>query len=59
MDIPSIDSYSRLIDRTEKALDEADQFADTHKKRMSHEEVFSEISKKLNRQRISQKGITP
>ncbi len=48
MVVLSIDSYAKLIDRTEDALDEADQFAATHKKRMTHKEVFSEIRGKLN-----------
>ena len=48
MVVMSIDAYSRMVDYTEDALDEADQFAKTHTKRMSHDEVFSGIREKLN-----------
>ncbi len=47
MVVLSIDSYSRLIDNTEDALDEADQYAKRHTKRMTHEEVFSGVQQKL------------
>ena len=48
MVVMSIDSFSKLVDNTEDALDEANQYAKAHKKRMTHEEVFSELREKLN-----------
>lgn len=44
----SIDSFSKLVDRTEDALDEADLYAKMNSKRLSHEEVFSDIRKEIN-----------
>ena len=43
----SIDSFSRLVDRTEDALDEADLYAKINSKRMTHEEVFSGIREQI------------
>ena len=43
MVVLSIDAFSRLIDRTEDALDEADLYAQVNLKRMTHNEVFDEI----------------
>ena len=48
MVVLSIDSYARLVDHTEDALDEADQYAKANAKRMSHDEVFSGIRETLN-----------
>ena len=48
MVVMSIESYSRLVDYTEDALDEADYYAKVNTKRMSHEEVFSGIRERLN-----------
>lgn len=48
MVVMSIESYSRLIDYTEDALDEADYYAKNNPKRMSHEEVFSGLMEQLN-----------
>ena len=41
MVVMSIDTYSSLVDGTEDALDEADYYAKSSSRRMSHDEVFS------------------
>ena len=43
MVILSISAYSNLTSGVEKALDEADNYAGTHSKRMTHDEVFGSI----------------
>jgi len=48
MVVMSIETYSRLADRTEIALDEADLFARTSSKRLTHEEVFSGLREQLH-----------
>ena len=48
MVVMSIEAYSRLVDYTEDALDEADHYAAVNTKRMSHEEVFSGIRERVN-----------
>ena len=48
MVVMSIEAYSKLVDYTEDALDEADHFAETNSGRMSHEEVFTALRKQLN-----------
>ena len=48
MVVLSLEAYSRLIDPIERALDEADYLAATDQRRMSHEEVFGGIKRKLN-----------
>ena len=48
MVVMSIDAYSRLIDYTEDALDEADHYAKNNSRRMSHDEVFSGLREQLN-----------
>lgn len=48
MVVMSIDAYSRLIDYTEDALDEADYYAKNNPKRMYHDEVFSGLREQLN-----------
>ena len=48
MVVMSIDAYSKLTDPTERALDEADYYAKTNSRRMTHEEVFSGIRERLN-----------
>ena len=48
MVVMSLEAYSRLVDPIEQALDEADRVAETDERRMSHEEVFGEIRRKLN-----------
>lgn len=48
MVVMSLEAYSRLTDPIEQALDEADRVAEIDERRMSHEEVFGEIRRKLN-----------
>ncbi len=50
MVVMSIEAYSKLVDYTEDALDEADHFAETNSRRMSHGEVFTALRKQLNDQ---------
>lgn len=44
----SIEEYSRLTDPIEYALDEADHQAETTDKRLTHDEVFSNVRKSLH-----------
>ena len=46
--VMSIEAYSKLVDYTEDELDEADHFAETNSRRMSHGEVFTALRKQLN-----------
>lgn len=48
MVVLSLDLYSRLTDGTETALDEADRNAAESSKRMTHEEVFGNLRRKIN-----------
>ena len=48
MVVMSLETYSRLTDNIEYALDQADIAAESNSKRMSHEEVFGSIREKLN-----------
>ena len=48
MVVMSIEAYSKLVNYTEDALDEADHFAETNSRRMSHSEVFTALRKQLN-----------
>lgn len=47
MVVLSIETYSRLTDSIEKALDAADYQAEHSTRRLTHEEVFSGIRGKL------------
>ena len=47
MVLMSIEAYSRLVERTEDALDEADLYAANNDTRMTHEEVFSKIRRNI------------
>ncbi|MBQ4558733.1 MAG: type II toxin-antitoxin system Phd/YefM family antitoxin [Tyzzerella sp.] len=47
MVVLSLDSYSHLIERIEKALDEADRLAEETSVRYTHEEVFGKIRDKI------------
>ena len=47
MVVMSIEAYSKLVDYTEDAFDEADHFAETNSRRMSHGEVFTALRKQL------------
>lgn len=48
MVVLSLDMYSQLTDRVEMALDEADQAAEQNNRRMTHEEVFGNLRRKVN-----------
>ena len=48
MVVMSLETYSRLTDNVEYALDQADIAAENNPRRMSHEEVFDSIREKLN-----------
>lgn len=44
----SIEAYSKLIEGIETALDEAEFEAKTNEKRLSHEDVFSGLRRRIN-----------
>lgn len=48
MVVMSLETYSRLTNNIEYALDQADIAAGNNSKRMNHEEVFGSIREKLN-----------
>lgn len=48
MVVMSIETYSRLTDPVEDALDEADEYAATHSERLTDEEVFTELKKRVS-----------
>lgn len=48
MVVMSLEAYSRLTDDVEAALDVADRMAESGTRRMSHEEVFSSLWRKIN-----------
>ncbi len=50
MVVLSLDAYSKLTDGVETALDEADRLAADDGRRMSHEEVFENLRRKINAQ---------
>jgi prevent-host-death family protein len=50
MVVLSLDAYSKLTDGVETALDEADRLAEEDDRRMSHEEVFGKLRRKINAQ---------
>jgi prevent-host-death family protein len=50
MVVLSLDAYSKLADGVETALDEADRVAEEDNRRMSHEEVFGNLRRKINAQ---------
>jgi prevent-host-death family protein len=50
MVVLSLDAYSKLTDGVEAALDEADRVAEGDDRRMSHEEVFGNLRRKINAQ---------
>ena len=47
MVVMSLESYSELTDNVERALDEADRYAEENTERMTHEDVFSSIRERL------------
>ncbi len=50
MVVLSLEAYSRLTDGVESALDRADKAAEESDVRISHEEVFGNLRRKLNAQ---------
>ena len=48
MVVLSLEMYSRLTDGVERALDEADQAAEKDSRRLTHDEVFGNIRRKIN-----------
>ena len=44
----SIEEYSKLTDQVERKLDEADIQAENTDVRLSHEEVFGDLRKRIN-----------
>ncbi len=44
----SMEQYARLTDDVEMKLDEADRLAESTDKRMTHEEVFSRIRRRID-----------
>lgn len=48
MVVLSLDMYSQLIDGVEAALDVADKAAEEGSKRMTHEEVFGNLRRRMN-----------
>ncbi len=50
MVVLSLDMYSKLTDGVEAALDEADRMAEVDSRRMSHEEVFESLRRKIDTQ---------
>ena len=47
MVVLSLEAYSRLTDGVEAALDEADGYASENEKRYTHEEVFSNLRRRV------------
>ena len=50
MVVLSLDMYSQLIDGVEAVLDVADKAAEEDSKRMTHEEVFGNLRRRMNAQ---------
>lgn len=50
MVVLSLKEYSKLTDGVEAALDKADRLAEEGTARMSHEEVFGNLRRKINAQ---------
>ena len=48
MVVMSLESYEKLTDPVERALDEADRLAEDSDERMTHEEVFQAIRSRIN-----------
>ena len=47
MVVMSLEAYSQLTEGVERALDEADRLAELDSKRLSHEEVFDNIKRRI------------
>lgn len=50
MVVLSLEMFSRLTEGVETALDEADRVAKEDNKRLTHEEVFGNLRRKINEQ---------
>ena len=50
MVVLSLEEYSKLTDSAEIVLDKADRLAAENAERMSHEEVFGNLRRKINAQ---------
>ena len=50
MVVLSLELYSKLTDGIETALDKADRVAEEDSRRMTHEEVFGNLRRKINAQ---------
>ena len=48
MVVLSIEDYSKLVDPTEIALDQADYLASSDPRRMTHDEVFGKLRESLD-----------
>ena len=48
MVVLSLEEYSKLTDGVEVALDQADKLADEDSKRMTHDEVFGNLKRKIS-----------
>ena len=48
MVVLSLNAYTQLVERVERALDEADRMAEETSMRYSHEEVFDKLRKIIN-----------
>ena len=48
MVVMSLETYSQLTEGVERALDEADRLAELDSKRLSHEEVFDNLKRRIN-----------
>jgi len=48
MVVLSIEAYSKLVENVEHALDEADYAAEKDDRRMTHEDVFDALRRKLD-----------
>lgn len=48
MVVLSLEEYSKLTDVVEAALDKADRYAAENDIRMSHEEIFGNLRRKIN-----------
>lgn len=48
MVVLSLEAYSRLTDGVETALDEADRASEDDERRVTHEEVFSNLRRRVN-----------
>ena len=48
MVVMSIDAFSRMNQNVEQALDDADTYAESNTDRMTHEDVFGSLRRRIN-----------